>query len=157
MKSRLQKTHIVRLKPNTGQTDVSVTFQLNGFVSSMCAYTRGTENQLMLLETVKPLIFMQLQDDSAGDIVPMVLLENYKQTTGGEYEKSFKPLNFQANNETFNLVLNTERASTGFRNNDIEVFVLFNYGTPPETVNVKPTLQPARILAVRPAQTQPRR
>ena len=138
-----QRQQTIRITPDNGSLDKTELFTLNGYVESMVAYTRGTESKLQGTETALPLIFMALQDDANGDIIPMILLDNYKQTAG-EYSKSFKPLGFATRGQKFSLVLNTERVSTGAKDKDIEVFVTFFYGQEPQTVAPQPAPSNAR-------------
>lgn len=151
--SKRQKLFLVHLRPKQGQTEVSEFIRLNGYVKSMGVYTRKTEDNLILLETANPLIFMSVQDDANGDIVPMIILDNYKPTTGGDYEKGFKPLGFVANNETFKVTVKTERASTGVTGQDIEVFAYFFIGEEPikRPVQTAPPTTQAPIKNAMPA------
>ena len=143
-----QKQTAVHLKPKNGQNETTQIFDLNGYVESMVVYTRGNEAELQPLETTQPLIFMSLQDNNNGDIIPMVHIDNYKQQGGG-YKESLKPLGFEANNQTFALTLKTERTSNDSVANDIEVFVYFFYGDKPKAVAVKP-ISPVRQSVARP-------
>ncbi len=157
MTTRKQKQTTAYLKPKNGQNEATVTVDLNGYVESMVVYTRGTENILQPLEDTKPLIFMSVQDNNFGDIIPMVHIDNYKQT-GGSYKASLKPLGFMAKNETFSLNLQTERTSNGNKENDIEVFVHFFYGQEPKKSLIAPVRsQNLNPQPVKPIATNPRR
>lgn len=136
-----QKHFTLPLTPAVGQNSVSGSITLNGYVESMCVYSRKNEEKILTGETAAPYVFMSLQDDSNGDIVPFIHIDNFKPSTGGEYRKSFKPLGFVANNETFYVSLKTERNSVGDLGKDVDVIVCFFMGDAP-LQTVVPT-QPA--------------
>ncbi|WP_395043160.1 hypothetical protein [Flavobacterium sp.] len=94
-----QLQYTVKLQLPLGSKSVSENFKMPaGFVKSMVAYTNGNEK-------AKPqTIMLALKDDSSVDIIPFIHIDHFRQT-GGEYEKSFKPLNFDSENRNFNLAM----------------------------------------------------
>lgn len=118
-----QIQHTVQLKLPVGVNSVTEVFQLPvGFVKSMVAYTNGNEK-------VKPqIIKLGLKDDDSIDIIPLIHLDHFRQT-GGEYEKSFKPLNFDSQNRKFSLTMTSTVAGQDDDNVDAIVSVTFLFDT----------------------------
>ena len=47
---------------------------------------------------------IEMKDDNSIAIIPSVHIDNWRQSNGGEYEKSFKPLNFDTGNKDYSLI-----------------------------------------------------
>lgn len=95
--------HVVKTSLNAGETSVVENFKLPiGFTTGIAVYTNGIEKVFNLM------ISIELKDDNSIAIVPALHIDNYRQTTGGDYMKSFKPLNFDTGNRDYTLVITSE-------------------------------------------------
>lgn len=118
-----QIQHTVRLKFEVGTNTLTEVFKLPaGFVKSMVANPNGNE------KTKGQIVKLGLKDDDSIDIIPLIHIDHFRQT-GGEYEKSFKPLNFDSENKKFALTMTSNIAATGKDSEDVVVDVTFLFDT----------------------------
>lgn len=115
----------VNVKISDNQTFGTKKFTLPyGFVLAGAAYpTRTDQNVPQNLE-------LTLKQDNV-EMVPAVNIQNWKQT-GGEYEKSFKPLNFDTQGKEYTLILSSSEVSQPGLNPEVQV--VFIYDTKQERI-----------------------
>ena len=95
---QIQKT--VKLIIPVGQNTITETFVMpKGFVKSMALYSNDY-TKYGAFETYE----LSLNDDSSVEIIPLTHIDHFKRTNG-DYENSFKPLNFDSEGKTFALTL----------------------------------------------------
>ena len=113
---QIQKT--VKLRIPTGRKDVTESFKMpTGFVKSMVVYTNDYKKDYpQNLE-------LALMDDASVEVIPMNHIDHFRQSNG-EYEKSFKPLNFDSENRSFALTLKSD-VESGANFSDPIVWVTF--------------------------------
>lgn len=118
-----QIQHTVRLKFEAGTNTLTEVFKLPaGFVKSMVANPNGNE------KSKGQIVKLGLKDDDSIDIIPLIHIDHFRQT-GGEYEKSFKPLNFDSENKKFALTMTSNIPATGNDAEDVVVDVTFLFDT----------------------------
>jgi hypothetical protein len=107
------------IKP--GESDTSANFKLPmGFTTGVALYTNGVE------KTIKAMASIEMKDDNSIAILPMVHIDNWRQSTGGEYVKSFKPLNFDTGNKDYSLFFVLDEPLTGIVPLKFHVVFLFD-------------------------------
>lgn len=95
--------YVVKASIGFGEQYTSVNFKLpTGFTTAVAVYTNGAEKQAMAMVSI------EMKDDNSIAIIPSVHIDNWRPTSGGEYEKSFKPLNFDTGNKDYTLVFSLE-------------------------------------------------
>lgn len=107
------------IKP--GESDTSANFKLPmGFTTGVALYTNGVE------KTIKAMASVEMKDDNSIAILPMVHIDNWRQSTGGEYVKSFKPLNFDTGNKDYSLFFVLDEPLSGAVPLKFHVVFLYN-------------------------------
>ena len=90
----------VKLRVSQGNSSVTESFIMPvGFVKSMALYEGRN-----LAAYNYPLALLSLSDDVNVQVIPPTPIAHFKQTNGN-YDKSFKPLNFDSKGESFALTL----------------------------------------------------
>ncbi|NHM07629.1 hypothetical protein G4D82_10380 [Flavobacterium sp. CYK-4] len=104
-----------------GESDTSVNFKLpTGFTTGAALYTNGVE------KTVNAMASIEMKDDNSIAIVPSVHIDNWRQSNGGEYEKSFKPMNFDTGNKDYSLIFTLDEKLQGDAPLKFHVVFLYN-------------------------------
>lgn len=73
-----------------------------GFTTGIAVYTNGIER------VSNAMVSIEMKDDNSIAIIPALHIDNFRQTTGGDYMKSFKPLNFDTGNKDYSLTFSLE-------------------------------------------------
>ena len=98
-----QIQYVVKAMIRQGESDTSVNFKLpTGFTTGAALYTNGVEKSTSAMASV------EMKDDNSIAIIPSVHIDNWRQSNGGEYEKSFKPLNFDTGNKDYTLIFSLD-------------------------------------------------
>lgn len=98
-----QIQYVVKAIIRPGESDTSVNFKLpTGFTTGAALYTNGVEKSVSAMASV------EMKDDNSIAIIPSVHIDNWRQSNGGEYEKSFKPLNFDTGNKDYTLIFSLD-------------------------------------------------
>lgn len=98
-----QIQYVVKAMIRPGESDISVNFKLpTGFTTGAALYTNGVEKSTSAMASV------EMKDDNSIAIIPSVHIDNWRQSNGGEYEKSFKPLNFDTGNKDYTLIFSLD-------------------------------------------------
>ena len=98
-----QIQYVVKAMIRQGESDTSVNFKLpTGFTTGAALYTNGVEKSVSAMASV------EMKDDNSIAIIPSVHIDNWRQSNGGEYEKSFKPLNFDTGNKDYTLIFSLD-------------------------------------------------
>jgi len=94
---------VVKATIKPGETYTSENFKLpTGFTTSVAVYTNGVEKQVGAMASI------EMKDDNSIAIIPMVHIDNWRPSAGGEYQKTFKPLNFDTGNKDYSLIFSLE-------------------------------------------------
>lgn len=94
-----QIQHVVKAIIKPGESNTSENFKLPiGFTTGVAVYTNGVEKNINAMTSI------EMKDDNSIAIIPSVHIDNWRQSNGGEYEKSFKPLNFDTGNKDYSLI-----------------------------------------------------
>ncbi|CCG53579.1 Hypothetical protein KQS_08200 [Flavobacterium indicum GPTSA100-9 = DSM 17447] len=94
-----QIQHVVKAIIKPGESNTSENFKLPiGFTTGVAVYTNGVEKKISAMTSI------EMKDDNSIAIIPSVHIDNWRQSNGGEYEKSFKPLNFDTGNKDYSLI-----------------------------------------------------
>lgn len=116
-----QIQYVVKAIIKPGETDTSANFKLpTGFTTGVAIYTNGVEKSTNAMASV------EMKDDNSIAIIPLVHLDNWRQSNGGEYEKSFKPLNFDTGNKDYSLIFTLEDKLESERPLKFHVVFLYN-------------------------------
>lgn len=98
-----QIQYVVKAIIKPGESDTSVNFKLpTGFTTGAALYTNGVEKSISAMASI------EMKDDNSIAIIPSVHIDNWRQSNGGEYEKSFKPLNFDTGNKDYTLIFSLD-------------------------------------------------
>ena len=107
------------IKP--GESDTSANFKLpTGFTTGAALYTNGVEKSTSAMASI------EMKDDNSIAIIPSVHIDNWRQSNGGEYEKSFKPLNFDTGNKDYSLIFSLDAPLQGDVPLKFHVVFLYN-------------------------------
>lgn len=113
--------YVVKASIGYGEQSVSANFKLPiGFTTAVAVYTNGVEKQ------VSAMVSIEMKDDNSIAIIPAVHIDNWRATSGGEYEKSFKPLNFDTGNKDYTLIFSLEDKLTTKEPIKFHVVFLYN-------------------------------
>jgi hypothetical protein len=116
-----QIQYVVKAIIKPGETDTSANFKLpTGFTTGVAIYTNGVEKLTNAMASV------EMKDDNSIAIIPSVHIDNWRQSNGGEYEKSFKPLNFDTGNKDYSLIFTLEDKLESERPLKFHVVFLYN-------------------------------
>lgn len=116
-----QIQYVVKAIIRPGESDTSVNFKLpTGFTTGAALYTNGVE------KTVNAMASVEMKDDNSIAIVPSVHIDNWRQSNGGEYEKSFKPMNFDTGNKDYSLIFALDDKLQGDAPLKFHVVFLYN-------------------------------
>lgn len=116
-----QIQYVVKAIIRPGESDTSVNFKLpTGFTTGAALYTNGIE------KTVNAMATIEMKDDNSIAIVPSVHIDNWRQSNGGEYEKSFKPMNFDTGNKDYSLIFALDEKLAGDVPLKFHVVFLYN-------------------------------
>jgi hypothetical protein len=116
-----QIQHVVKAIIRPGESDTSVNFKLpTGFTTGAALYTNGVEKSTSAMASV------EMKDDNSIAIIPSVHIDNWRQSNGGEYEKSFKPLNFDTGNKDYSLIFSLDAPLQGEVPLKFHVVFLYN-------------------------------
>lgn len=111
---------VVKATIRPGESNTSENFKLPiGFTTGVAVYTNGVEKNISAMTTI------EMKDDDSIAIIPSVHIDNWRQTSGGEYEKSFKPLNFDTGNKDYSLTFALDEPLTG--GSPLKFLVVFLY------------------------------
>jgi hypothetical protein len=95
--------YVVKATIKQGETYTAENFKLpTGFTTAVAVYTNGVEKQVGAMASI------EMKDDNSIAIIPMVHIDNWRPSLGGEYLKTFKPLNFDTGNKDYSLVFALE-------------------------------------------------
>jgi len=95
--------YVVKAMIKQGESNTSENFKLpTGFTTAVAVYTNGVEQKVGAMASI------EMKDDNSIAIIPMVHIDNWRQSSGGEYEKTFKPLNFDTGNKDYSLLFALE-------------------------------------------------
>jgi len=98
-----QIQYVVKAMIKPGEDYTSENFKLpTGFTTAVAVYTNGVEKQIGAMASI------EMKDDNSIAIIPMVHIDNWRQSSGGEYVKSFKPLNFDTGNKDYTLIFSLD-------------------------------------------------
>lgn len=112
---------VVKATIKPGESNISENFKLPiGFTTGVAVYTNGVEKNISAMTTI------EMKDDDSIAIIPSVHIDNWRQTSGGDYEKSFKPLNFDTGNKDYSLVFALDEPLTGGLPLKFHVVFLYN-------------------------------
>lgn len=115
-----QIQHVVKAIIRPGESNTSENFKLPiGFTTAVAVYTNGVE------KSIGAMVSIEMKDDNSIAIIPSVHIDNWRQSNGGEYEKSFKPLNFDTGNKDYSLIFALDEPLTG--NIPLKFHVVFLY------------------------------
>ena len=116
-----QIQHVVKAIIRPGESNTSANFKLpTGFTTGVAVYTNGVE------KTANAMVSIEMKDDNSISIIPAVHIDNWRQSNGGEYEKSFKPLNFDTGNKDYSLIFSLEDKFGGDLPIKFHVVFLYN-------------------------------
>jgi hypothetical protein len=116
-----QIQHVVKAIIRQGEMNTSVNFKLPiGFTTGVAVYTNGVE------KTTGAMTSIEMKDDNSIAIIPAVHIDNWRQMSGGEYQKSFKPLNFDTGNKDYSLIFALDEPLTGAVPLKFHVVFLYN-------------------------------
>lgn len=116
-----QIQYVVKATIRPGESYTSENFKLPmGFTTGVAVYTNGVE------KTASAMPSIEMKDDNSIAIVPMVHIDNWRQSNGGEYEKSFKPLNFDTGNKDYSLIFALDEPLAGGVPLKFHVVFLYN-------------------------------
>ena len=82
--------------------------------------------QKHIVQTVNAMASIEMKDDNSIAIVPSVHIDNWRQSNGGEYEKSFKPMNFDTGNKDYSLIFTLDEKLQGDAPLKFHVVFLYN-------------------------------
>lgn len=95
--------YVVKATIKQGESYTAENFKLpTGFTTAVAVYTNGVEKQVGAMASI------EMKDDNSIAIIPMVHIDNWRPSLGGEYLKTFKPLNFDTGNKDYSLVFALE-------------------------------------------------
>lgn len=115
-----QIQHVVKAIIKPGESNTSENFKLPiGFTTGVAVYTNGIEKSISAMASI------EMKDDNSIAIIPSVHIDNWRQSNGGEYEKSFKPMNFDTGNRDYSLIFALDEPLTG--NISLKFHVVFLY------------------------------
>jgi hypothetical protein len=115
-----QIQYVVKAIIKPGESDTSVNFKLpTGFTTGAALYTNGVEKSISAMASI------EMKDDNSIAIIPSVHIDNWRQLNGGEYEKSFKPLNFDTGNKDYTLIFSLDEELQ--TENPLKFHVVFLY------------------------------
>ena len=115
-----QIQYVVKATIRPGESNTSENFKLPmGFTTGAALYTNGVE------KTVNTMASIEMKDDNSISIVPAVHIDNWRQSNGGEYEKGFKPMNFDTGNKDYSLIFALDEPLAG--NMPLKFHVVFLY------------------------------
>ena len=121
LKIMRQIQHVVKATINPGESNTSENFKLPiGFTTGVAVYTNGIEKSVNVMTTI------EMKDDNSIAIVPSAHIDNWRQMSAGEYEKSFKPLNFDTGNKDYSLIFALDQPLTGAVPLKFHVVFLYN-------------------------------
>lgn len=107
-----QIQHVVKAMIRRGESNFTANFKLpTGFTTAVAVYTNGME------KTVNAIVSIEMKDDNSIAIIPAVHIDNWRQMSGGEYQKAFKPLNFDTGNKDYSLIFSMDETY----NNDVPI------------------------------------
>ena len=116
-----QIQYVVKALIKPGESDTSANFKLpTGFTTGAALYTNGVEKSTSAMASV------EMKDDNSIAIIPSVHIDNWRQSNGGEYEKSFKPLNFDTGNKDYSLIFSLDAPLQGDVPLKFHVVFLYN-------------------------------
>lgn len=116
-----QIQYVVKATIRPGESNTSENFKLPmGFTTGAALYTNGVEKNISAMASI------EMKDDNSISIVPAVHIDNWRQSNGGEYEKSFKPLNFDTGNKDYSLIFALDEPLTGDKPLKFHVVFLYN-------------------------------
>lgn len=116
-----QIQYVVKALIKTGETDTSANFKLpTGFTTGVAIYTNGVEKLTNAMASI------EMKDDNSIAIIQSVHIDNWRQSNGGEYEKSFKPLNFDTGNKDYSLIFTLDDKLESERPLKFHVVFLYN-------------------------------
>ncbi len=116
-----QIQHVVKAIIRQGEMNTSVNFKLPiGFTTGVAVYTNGVE------KTTGAMTSIEMKDNNSIAIIPAVHIDNWRQSNGGEYQKSFKPLNFDTGNKDYSLIFALDEPLTGVVPLKFHVVFLYN-------------------------------
>ncbi|MBN9285574.1 MULTISPECIES: hypothetical protein [unclassified Flavobacterium] len=116
-----QIQHVVKAIIKPGESNTSENFKLPiGFTTGVAVYTNGVER------SIHTMICIEMKDDNSIAIIPAVHIDNWRQSNGGEYEKSFKPLNFDTGNKDYSLIFSLDAPLMGSESLKFHVVFLYN-------------------------------
>lgn len=116
-----QIQYVVKALIKPGESDTSKNFKLpTGFTTGAALYTNGVEKSTSAMASV------EMKDDNSIAIIPSVHIDNWRQSNGGEYEKSFKPLNFDTGNKDYSLIFSLDAPLQGDVPLKFHVVFLYN-------------------------------
>lgn len=116
-----QIQHVVKAIIKPGESNTSENFKLPmGFTTGVAVYTNGIER------AIHTMVSIEMKDDNSIAIIPFVHIDNWRQSNGGEYEKSFKPLNFDTGNKDYSLVFALDEPLPGCVPLKFQVVFLYN-------------------------------
>lgn len=94
---------VVKAMIRPGESYTSENFKLpTGFTTGVAVYTNGAE------KSANAMVSIEMKDDNSIAIIPAVHIDNWRQTSGGDYNKAFKPLNFDTGNKDYTLIFSVE-------------------------------------------------
>jgi hypothetical protein len=116
-----QIQYVVKALINPGELNTSINFKLPiGFTTGAALYTNGVEKNTNAMATI------EMKDDNSIAIAPSVHIDNWRQSNGGEYEKSFKPMNFDTGNKDYSLIFSLDEKLQGDIPLKFHVVFLYN-------------------------------
>ena len=116
-----QIQYVVKAIIKPGENDTSVNFKLpTGFTTGAALYTNGVEKSTSTMASI------EMKDDNSIAIIPSIHIDNWRQSNGGEYEKSFKPLNFDTGNKDYSLIFSLDTPLQGEVPLKFHVVFLYN-------------------------------
>jgi hypothetical protein len=116
-----QIQYVVKAVINPEELNTSVNFKLpTGFTTGAALYTNGIEKAINAMATI------EMKDDNSIAIVPSIHIDNWRQSNGGEYEKSFKPMNFDTGNKDYSLIFTLDEKLPGDVPLKFHVVFLYN-------------------------------
>ncbi|WP_395043393.1 hypothetical protein [Flavobacterium sp.] len=113
--------YVVKASIIPGENSSFENFKLpTGFTTAVAVYTNGIEKATGAMASI------EMKDDNSIAIIPMVHIDNWRQSSGGEYEKTFKPLNFDTGNKDYSLLFALEEPLQGDIPLKFHVVFLYN-------------------------------
>lgn len=116
-----QIQYVVKAIIRPGESDTSENFKLpTGFTTGVAIYTNGVDKLTNAMASI------EMKDDNSIAIIQSVHIDNWRQSNGGEYEKSFKPLNFDTGNKDYSLIFTLDDKLESERPLKFHVVFLYN-------------------------------